>query len=416
MRIFDLKQQQIGQIARLSATCSSPSATRGDFEVWIEMPAQYVPTQLSGDPFLAAFLIACMYSQENLQIEAPVSKKLFDSLTTIQQLMSGWFPEFSAIEVTASEIHDPIPKTIPENSALFFSGGVDSWHSLLRNRKEITHLILVLGFDIKFSQTGIWDQTRQLAQNVADHFQLELLVIRTNLKRRVVMSKSSCRWGRKFQGQFLDYVYGSFLSALGLTMQVHIQRLTIATGLDKNYLIPHGSHPDLDPLWSTENMQVIHDGIEDSRFIKIRDYIINEPLALKQLRVCQDYQPHRINCCACEKCLRTMIALQICGKLKQSPAFPDALSIRRVKQLYLPRGKILDDFYIDLAHHAHHQGQHALANAIEIALGQKRSLHHLWSSIHQRFGSRLISSAPKRHRAKLKRLIGPATRLHGNQD
>lgn len=75
-------------------------------------------------------------------------------------------------------------------------------------------------------------------------------------------------------------------------------------------LIPLGSHPLTDPLWSTEGVTIIHDGAEARRVDKVIR-IVKDPSAAANLRVCLDDMND--NCGKCAKCLRTLIPLRLLG-------------------------------------------------------------------------------------------------------
>ena len=63
---------------------------------------------------------------------------------------------------------------------------------------------------------------------------------------------------------------------------------------------------------------MLHDGL-DLRTVKTR-YLIDSGIPLDDLRVCNRYSDY--NCGACEKCLRTMVALALFdGRCSALPAF-----------------------------------------------------------------------------------------------
>lgn len=50
--------------------------------------------------------------------------------------------------------------------------------------------------------------------------------------------------------------------------------------------------------------------------------VIQDPKARAFLRVCWQNPDNAYNCCRCEKCIRTMLALEALGGLDQCPTFP----------------------------------------------------------------------------------------------
>jgi len=92
-------------------------------------------------------------------------------------------------------------------------------------------------------------------------------------------------------------------------------------------LIPMGSHPLTDPLYSNECVEIIHDGAEARRVDKVRQ-IAASPSALANLRVC--FEDMNVNCGRCEKCLRTMIPLTLSGAV--GAPFPP-LPLKEIRSL-----------------------------------------------------------------------------------
>jgi hypothetical protein len=76
-------------------------------------------------------------------------------------------------------------------------------------------------------------------------------------------------------------------------------------------------------------LEVIHDGAEASRTEKIVRRIAGSALALETLNVCWEGEPGR-NCGACDKCLRTMIGLELAGCLGACSTLPSALDLDAV--------------------------------------------------------------------------------------
>ena len=101
---------------------------------------------------------------------------------------------------------------------------------------------------------------------------------------------------------------GSALASVALLLG--FARAYIPAAYAYNQLIPLGSHPLTDPLWSTETVQVVHDGAEARRVDKVVR-IAADPAALANLRVC--FESLNDNCGSCAKCLRTAIPLALIG-------------------------------------------------------------------------------------------------------
>jgi hypothetical protein len=277
----------------------------------------------NGDPFVAALLLPAMKTHEILEITAPVSPKLLHSVDEIQAIYTRWNPMLSEIEIRAPVRNQQLSAIgRPSHAGLFFSCGVDSFYSLLKNIEghqvddgTITDLIVVHGFDIYFGRrtTKVFDDVLANAYKVGQCVSKNVLPVATNL--------------RDFSGRFVDWVlyHGAALASVGLTLESVFQEIHIASSHSNAQLMPWGSHPLLDPLWSTDRLSLIHDDCEPSRVDKIR-FIAQFPMALETLRVCTLSTLSQLyNCGSCEKCLRTMVGLQIAAALQKCKTLPRSI-------------------------------------------------------------------------------------------
>jgi hypothetical protein len=206
---------------------------------------------------------------------------------------------------------------------LFFSCGVDSYYSLLKNVQDhpadeetITDLIVVHGFDITFGRrnTKLFPTLLANAEKAGREFNKNVFPVATNLKD---YGDKYVDWGALY--------HGAFLASAGLSIESVIDRIWIASSHSYRRMIPWGSHPDLDPLWSTERESFVHGGSEATRVEKI-GFITKLPLAMETLHICtvRPYSGKVYNCGLCEKCLRTMVGLHIAWKRIRLALIPES--------------------------------------------------------------------------------------------
>ena len=105
-------------------------------------------------------------------------------------------------------------------------------------------------------------------------------------------------------------------------------RVYIPGAYSYSQLVPLGSHPLTDPLWSNENVRFIHDGAEARRVDKVMK-IAENGAALANLRVC--FSDMNSNCGRCSKCIRTMIPLALLGAT--APPFPPLPPPRTLRKM-----------------------------------------------------------------------------------
>lgn len=187
--------------------------------------------------------------------------------------------------------------------------------------------------------------------------------------------KSAAQWGRRQPAPsfWTELLFGSTLVGIALSLGDLLRTVYIASGYESlRPSFPYGSHPALDPLWSTDQLRVIHD-VAVSRLDKIQA-VAAHPLALRTLRVCTRGQKTGLyNCCQCEKCLRTMLGLKFCGALKDAATFPRALDLRAIKRLTM-RGRLMEA-YEELEAVAQARGERSISAALRVATGKRKSLY-----------------------------------------
>ncbi len=367
-------------VSTFEAFAATESEPPREFKVAVRIHKAIAAPETPGDAFLAAFLVPAMYLGETLTIRDSVSLRLSRSIPVIQELYHGWFPGLlNPIQVKTPSLVAPSPSVRNRNTACFFSGGVDSWYSLLKNQDEIGSLVTVQGFDLPFGDSVLWPELLGINRKIAAELGKELLPVETDV--RDFLDPTFAPLAKPFMGDFWGpCLHGACLGAISLCFQRSHDRFIVAGSLSHDEMIPWGSHPLLDPLWSSEQTQLVHDGCEATRMQKLAR-VAQSDLALRHLRVCSNYQPGRYNCCECEKCIRTMIGLRLLGALERAPAFDKPLNLARLRRELtvplnreLPRATPVEPFHRELLAEALKRGDREVAEVIQIALNERRCL------------------------------------------
>ncbi len=313
--------------AELSATIDGlPSCSRGE-RLWFRFPAEFFHSiREGGEPFLAALLPIAMSLRQPISIDGMVSEQLLAGCRHIMSLYRTWDRRLKTIELRA-----PVIRREEAGSAIgcFFTGGVDSFYSVLKNLKHesrgsrISHLLFIRGYtNCPLENESLFGRLYTSLQRVAINLNMKLLVISTNL--RAFIPPAAAGW---------DWYAGSLLAAPALCLAPVFRRILIPSGDTYWTLSPWGSHPLIDPLWSTETLEFVHDGCEASRSQKLERYITGSNVALNHLRVCDYDQSGSHNCGNCEKCLRTMIALRALQVEFPPSLFAQPLDINQIRRL-----------------------------------------------------------------------------------
>ena len=278
--------------------------------LWFRTPSHLKPDETTlGDAFLASMLPMAMARGEDIVIDAPVSARLLESLDEIQKIYAGWYPDvLQQVEIEASATNTA-PVT-GKGTLSTFTGGVDSFYTLVKHKDEITSVLYVEGFDVPITNAVLARSVRKTVSSVAEAYGVQATFLQSNLKS---FTDRVTDWGL--------IAHGPALASVGLLLQGHFDTMYIPSTHSLKQMFPWGSHVLVDHLWSTERLTFIHDGADASRVTKTKTIAQEKPVQ-EYLRVCwQNRGPY--NCGSCEKCLRTMTALDLMDALDKFTVFPD---------------------------------------------------------------------------------------------
>lgn len=372
MRIENLRSEKRG--ARVAATVIWEDCERPRHEVYFETDEAFAD-DLSCNPH--AFLVGCIvpamhYGEKRVFIDAEICPQLREGLMTAMSLLRHWFydPERELVRIEAKTRSGlPTPR-IPERAGFFFSGGIDSFATLRANRLDfppehpwsIKDGLLVYGLELDAPES--FEHVMHSLARVAQEVGITLIPVYTNLYLNYRQKDAESNFSF-----WADELEGAVFSAIAHAFTQRFSVVSIASSFDIPNLHPHGSHPLLDPNYSSSDLLIRHDGIALSRLEKTK-LVADWKIALQHLRVCnvyKRYRPDRLNCGECEKCVRTMLALLALGVLDQTHAFPrQDVSAEEVKS----PDRITVPFYKELLAPLAERNRHDLVHAIERGLAE----------------------------------------------
>jgi hypothetical protein len=380
MRIERIQTAQAGRGAtRASATVTWEEARREPFDLYFETDAEHAEN-FAASP--NAFLVACAAAaahagEERVLLEGRVCPRLRDGVTAALHLLAGWYRpgrRIPAVEATGGFVPSRQP---PARAALFVSGGVDSTFSLLLNRRDYPREHpdsyadgIVLDYE-SFCPPGLRERAADLTRRtraslsaMAPETGLAFLPVRANLFALADLDF------------FLEEAYSAALAAAAHLFESRITSASIASGAVPGAYGPGGSHPMLDPLYSSTGVEIRIPDQAYSRHEKVLRLADWAP-ARRSLLVCLEgpLAEGRLNCGECEKCIRTMLALEAAGRLPDFEAFPvRTISPEDVERTSL--GRFTPDnflaFWVPLASRLEEGGRPDLAEEVRRKVEQAR--------------------------------------------
>jgi hypothetical protein len=327
MDIVEIGVDEVGNDLEYSCLVKNLPMGVSDFRLWFRVPRLAGESAVAcGDPFLAALLPSAARTGDTLRVHGPVSAQLQAGCRRIGEIWKDWFGTTTRFEVES--VAPVVRGSTPNGAGCFFTGGVDSFYSILKNleRKKgehrLTDLIYVGGFDIPLENSTLYRQVVSNLDRAGDALGVPVRYATSNLRE---LTDCFAGWG--------VYQHGAGLAAVAHCMQGHFREVMFPATHTYSLVFPWGTHPLLDPLWSTESLTIVSDGSEADRLQKIIWQVSRSDAALEYLRVCYRNPENSYNCCVCEKCVRTMIGLEIAGVLDRCKTFPDKLDLELVRSM-----------------------------------------------------------------------------------
>ena len=267
--------------------------------------------------FLPIVAVAAAARGEDLDVEGPVSPAVLAGTRRNLTTMAGWWGwREPAIRAEEAEPDTPQPG---RGSGLFFSRGIDSWSSLLTLQAEgtpPTHLLTIRDIELP-RDADVHAQVVAETRRVATALGLPLVELSTD--SRALLDPTD-DWTR---------THGAVLAGFALLLRPLLARTYVAGTHGPRSQVPWGSHPDLDPGWSSESTELVHHQADLDRTEKVA-IVARSQTALDALLVCWE-GGGASNCGRCAKCLRTMTALQVVGALDRATTFDAPLTAEAVR-------------------------------------------------------------------------------------
>jgi hypothetical protein len=331
MKIINLRTEKHNARVRSCATVLWEDSGRPDQDIYFETDETFAEA-ITCNPH--AFIVACTmpamhFGEKRIYVDAEICPELQDGLITAMSLISNWFDWYkldsSIVRIEAKQQKKILFPSKTPRAGFLFSGGIDSLATLRGNRVHyppehpgfIKDGLLIYGLEVRDPKE--FDHVLKSVFILARDAGVTLIPVYTNIKDLGPEN------GKVFWEDFWIHEFmGATFSATAHAFSKRLSSLSINSCHDIPNLMPYASHPLLNPNFSSSDLKIRHEGIHLSRYEKTK-LISDWDLALQHLRVCnrtEFYTDNTLNCGLCEKCVRTMLALEGSGALERTTAFP----------------------------------------------------------------------------------------------
>ncbi len=272
-----------------------------------------LPKSIAVIPLIANILpIAWIY--DAVIIVDELDKDFFYSIEEFKKGYKEMYPMISFLgKVTVNQLVEN--KSDSSGVMAFFSGGVDAFNTLVQHINEKPTLITLWGADVKLSDYKGWKVVEQHINDTSADFGLDAVTVKSGFREFInegvlhdkVIALCGDGWWHGFQHGI--GIISHAAPAMYLLNKKTVYFASSFTLADKGK-VTCASDPTIDNFIKFCGANVVHDGYEYTRQMKVHNITQfsrhnNQKVSL---RVCWESKGGS-NCCNCEKCWRTMLAL-----------------------------------------------------------------------------------------------------------
>ena len=332
IEVSNLRKYKTGGKVKLEAdiTFQDMASPYPEKTIYFEIDSKfsYMLADDSYDAFVLLPLLLAMLHKQTLHIRGKISKRLYQNVKWyIQKIWSDFASDLSPVKFIVDGLTKP-PKTRGKIIGASISCGVDSlstvYDHFVRESDPDYRINALFYFncDIKnhladsSEQETIFQKLSENARRASDELGLPLYLMENNFH---VFNQTF----NKIRNRWLSFVYVGAYSCI----------LSLSNAISKYYFSSDRTYEELKnfpshnkdmgsfcesyfvPLIGNERTELIIDGCQYRRVDKLKN-IADWDIAKKYLNVCTGYNKRDgANCGVCSKCLRTLLPLEIMGKL-----------------------------------------------------------------------------------------------------
>lgn len=294
--------------------------------------------------FLSLFIPHILLTNDSIIVKGEVCRKFYNNLLHLKKYYDSLNigPTYFNINCSFKKLdYYSNLRAKKRGTITTFTGGVDSFYTLLTKLNEIDTILYCINYDVFESQQHLLKMQLQTIKNVAHDLKKNVIICRTN--QRSILQWSNIGYLKDISHKYDNDLWGYFIhgpcifsNAYNLSLEYNKLYIPSSHPKTSNYL--WGSSFHIDHFYSSSFLDIVHHG-DCTRVHKIRQIItINKNICFKYLKVCYSNSNQKYNCSKCEKCKRTFIPIGIINKnyLKELKTFNiDIEKFEEIKNEYL---------------------------------------------------------------------------------
>ncbi len=326
-----------------------------DFFVEYQENIENVPDSILVIPFVCNLLPLIWLCDATLYVDT-IDEDFYNQIENIKDGYVNMFPDLKFKGKICAKVEKNVLNKSQHQAITLFSGGIDAFHSYLSNKDKSSLLVSIWGADVDINNNSGWDRVQTQLDIVSENHGCDVSVVKSSLRKCYSNSiedivKPKYLWWHDMQHGIalishvapLAYLYGAKIVYIASSF----------TESQKGQYVC-ASDPTIDNHMKFCGASTVHFGYDTDRINKVKficEYAKTNNSKLN-LRVCWK-SPDGNNCCACEKCCRTILSIVALGYDPNEFGFiVDDKVIKNMKKLFyreifIPQYRI-DEIYISL--------------------------------------------------------------------
>lgn len=281
------------------------------YEFYIQYACPKIKLNMNIDAIVIMFSSIAICNKWKITSKLPIDKVLYDNLLNLPNTYKKYHKKHTSLlgMVSIDELNlildmPTCDRTNDDNKGLNvnitpITMGIDSLHTILTNRNELSHIIYVNDMDLSNKCPKFYNKI----YFVSKRYNKQLIVANSNFKKTMSSLKVHGTNYGVFTG---DSILLASCYPLGL------KKLYLSGFGCKNFPCLSGQHSDINKYFNSNEFTTCNN--ETERIKKIDFIVKTDEEIIKHMRVCNEWTDAKCdNCSKCNKCVRTMLYFYMLG-------------------------------------------------------------------------------------------------------
>lgn len=200
-----------------------------------------------------------------------------------------------------------------ERVAACFSGGVDSFSTMISRLDEKPDLVTIWGADVDYENEKGWSVVKEFVENVAKENKLKNVLIKASVRRFIDNSELEKQYYNLLGGDWwlvMQHGIGLLGNIAPYAYKYKLKTIYIPSTFTENEDFVCASNPNIDNMLKFGGTSIFHEGYQYTRQDKVRNICNYAKKNNKNIKIRTCFKSlDGDNCCKCPKCYMTLFAI-----------------------------------------------------------------------------------------------------------